>query len=483
MIRMDRKSNEQKKWMSCAAGGRVFRLDWGKVKGWKPAVSNPKASVRFSSGLSNPRPRSYKKFAPQRARVMLKTSFKRVTKKVHMEKKLKKPQPEFLNEISLLERDLEKAKKKISRKRLLEDIPWEERSLYKAQLRARRRKKKSRIAHTNGITKSKTQQQSYTMKGENPKDSCSLNSVKQSTKNQNSSISRTFSPKDQRSPSIIAPDFPIIIDSSEIKSKRESRKKFIKSVQEIDNSNQQSLKGNSGNSQDENVKSLTPTNSVVQISSTSDSRKKENIRSTPVTTNIVKNERILQISNTRQAISILGDSTDLVLFGKKELLRKLSSDIKCDQNFMPLDSGKSQRLPLRKIEFNGEVNKNAKRTVIDLTSSPILSPKMKEDFTALSKRTQKTGSTFYSSEENKRTLSLQNFQGCRHVRLGSSYSVGEIREIMRLGGGRFGRHKIRATLDFRKLEEPACASFHKHAKIVIPIIRSLAKEGRFIKTI
>jgi len=426
MIHMDRKSNEQKRWMSCAAGGKVFRFDWRKAKGKKPAVSNLKALVRLSSGLSNTRTRSSKKFAHQRARVMSKTSFKRETKKVHMEKKLKKHLPEFSKEISLLERDVEKAKKKISRKRLLEDIPWEERSRYKAQLRARRRKKKSRIALIKGITKIKTQQQSYTMKAENQKDSCSLNSVQQSTKNRNSSNSRTFSPKDQRSPSIIAPDFPII-DSSELKSKSESREEFIKSGEEIDNANQQSFKGNNENSQDDKVISLTPTNCVGQISSTSDSRDKEYIRSTPVTANIVKNEKILQL--------------------------------------------------------NGEVSENVKRTAIDLTSSPILSPKMKKDFTELSKRTQKIVSTLHSSEESKRTLSLQNFQGCRRVRLGSSYTVGEIREIMRVGGGRFGRHKIRATLDFKKLAEPARSSFHKHAKILIPIIRSLAKNGRFIKTI
>jgi len=479
MIRMDGKSNEQKRWMSCAAGGRVFRSDWRNVEGKKPAVSYSTASVKLSAGLSDTNSLSSKKFHPQRARVNSKTSFNREIKKVHKEEKPKKHPQGFSKEISLLKRDIEKAKKKISRKRLLEDIPWEERSRYKAQLRARRRKKKSRIALTKGITKTRTLHQNCTMKAENPKDSCRLNSVQQSKKNQNSSILRTHSPKDQRSPSIIAPDFPIIRDSSEIESKSESRKKCIRSVKEIVNANQQSFKENNENSQDDKVISLTPPNSVARITYMSDSRENENIRSTPVKANILKNDRLHQVSNTRQAISIWGDSTDQVSSGKKGLPRILSSDIKCDQNFMSLDSGKSQRLPLKKIEINGAVNKNSKRTVIDLTSSPILSPKMKEDFAALSKRTQKTVSTLYSSEENKRNLSLQNFEKCRHVRLGSSYTVEEIREIMRVGGGRFGGHKVRATLDFRKLAEPARTSFHKHAHILIPIIRSLVKNGRF----
>lgn len=54
---------------------------------------------------------------------MSKTRFKREIKKVHMEKKPKKHDLEFSKEISQLERDVEKAKKKVSRKRLLEDIP------------------------------------------------------------------------------------------------------------------------------------------------------------------------------------------------------------------------------------------------------------------------------------------------------------------------------------------------------------------------
>jgi len=109
--------------MSCAAGGRVFRSDWRNVEGKKPAVANSKASVKLSPGLSDTNRRSSKKFHPQRARVNSKTSFNREIKKVHMEEKLKIHQQEFSKEISLLKRDVEKAKKKISRKRLLEDIP------------------------------------------------------------------------------------------------------------------------------------------------------------------------------------------------------------------------------------------------------------------------------------------------------------------------------------------------------------------------
>lgn len=398
---------------------------------------------------------------------MSKTRFKREIKKGHMKKKLKKHDLEFSKEISQLERDVEKARKKICRKRLLEDIPWEERSRYKALLRARRQKKKRRIAFVKSVKKTKTQQQT---KAENSKDSCSLNKVQESTKNWNSSI---LHPEDQRSPSTIAPDFPIIRDSSEITSKSESRKKSVKSVEETVNVNQQIFKENNKNSKDDKLISLTPTSSFTQISYLPDSSEGEHIRSTTATSNIVKNEGLLQVGKTRMAITIFGDTIENVSSGKKELLRKLSSDIKFDQNSILLGRGKSQRLPLRKVELNGAVNKNSKRTVIDLTSSPILSPRKKEDLTGRSNKTQKTVSPLCSPQENKGAL-----------RLGCSYTVQEIREIMRAGGGRFGRHKVRATLDFRKLVEPARASLHKHRKLLTHnVIRSLIKNGRFIKTI
>lgn len=297
-----------------------------------------------------------------------------------------------------------------------------------------------------------------------------MNKQQESTKNRNSSILRS---RDQRSPSTIAPDFPIIRDSPERNSKSESRKKSVKSAEETVNANQQIFKENNKSSQDDKLISFTPTSSDTQISYLSDSSEVEYIRSNPVTANIVKNEGLLQDSKTRMTITILGDSTECVSSGKKELLRKLSSDIRCDQNSILLDCGKSQRLPLRKVELNGAVNKNSKRTVIDLTLSPILSPKKKEDFTERSKKTQKTVSPLCSSQENKGTL-----------RLGCSYTVQEIRELMSAGGGKFGRHKARATLDFRKLAEPARASLHKHRKLLAHNnIRSLIKNGQFIKTI